>query len=232
MAGPTNTKSEFIYVNMFQGKFIIRCEEDSPDPEKRKRKLSDGREIWEVPYGKLEEMTLADIRIDRHDQFGESFEWIMIADNQYYLLRFGMRSPVMSMVMNRLENIAVDKPFTLNAWKPKDEDKTVITIWQNGAQVTKARERDKNLPPAKQITVNNELVWDFSDQINLYKEIVSSIRPHLPGVSQSMAAVAQEQSEPAPATSTAGPSHGAGFKEEPHGPATDGKGDGKDDLPF
>jgi hypothetical protein len=236
MAGPTKTTSQFTYVNIFQGKFVIRCNQDDPDPDKRMRKTKDGTEIWEIPYGKLEDMMLADIREAEHDQYGKSWEIIMEAGNNYYLLRIGKRSPVSNMFLSRLENIVLDKPITLTAWMPDGEDKNIISIWQDGQKVERAhtRENPNGLPEAKQMVVNNELVWDFSEQITFYSELVKSLRPHMAGVHREAAAVAQEQATaPPPATKQSGPAkQEAAFKEEPHGPGTQADDDNQDDLPF
>lgn len=226
MAGPAKNQSQFIYVGVFEGKFVIRCKEDDPDPDKRSRKNKLGEVIWEIPYGKLEDMMLADIREASHDQYGKSWEIIMEAGNDYYLLRLGKRSRLSSMFLSRLENIQLNKPFTLTSWYTDDE-KNVITIWQDGEKVERAhsRENPNGLPEAKQTTVNGELVWDFSDQIKFYSGVVESLRPHMQGVDHDMQQVAQEQSKPAPKTKKKGPA-----KQQP---ATQGNlYEDEDDLPF
>ncbi len=222
MAGPTKTQSQFIYINVFQGKFVIRCKEDDPDPDKRSRKTKNGDVIWEIPYGKLEDMMLADIREAEHDQFGKSWEIIMQAGNEYYLLRIGKRSPMSNMFLSRLENILLDKPFTLTAWMPDGEEKNIIQLWQDGKKVERAhtREQPNGLPEAKQTVVNNELVWDFSEQIIFYSELVKSLRPHMAGVHHEAAQVAREQAAPPPESAPVA------------GPTKDNAAEETDDLPF
>lgn len=227
MSGLTNTESLFTYVNTFQGKFTVRTKEDDHNPEKRERVTSEGNKIWEIPYGKLEDVYLADIREATHEQYGASWEFIFMADNKYYLLRIGKNSPISSMILNRLENIDLKKIVTLSAWQPKGEDKTIITLWQEGKQIERVytKENPGALPPPEQKEINGKPVWDWTEQLVYWSELVKSLKPHMQGVHAEAAQVAQEQATVKPPEMTGGgPAHGTTTP-----PATQEEAD---DLPF
>lgn len=220
----------FTYINFMRGKFTLRVPEDDPHEDKIKRLNKNNINVYERHFDKLSDVFLADVREAEHDEYGPSYEFIFQDQNEYLFLRLSKKSRIATMILNKLENITLDKVFTIRGYYFTDDDKSAIGIYQDGVKLQNVYTKDNPgaLPPPKKIKVSGVDTWDWTEQLVYWSELIKSLKPHMLGVNEVAAQVAQAQAEAPPQEPVAAEA------PKQSGLANDGPTaeDETDDLPF
>ena len=155
------------YVQIFDGKFVSRVNENEPGAVSRVNK--NDKVVWELHYDGWEGM-LEDISCDEDGKFGKELV-VQMEDVKIFAPWSGRHT---KQLLNRLPNVDPTKPVALVPYKftPDDEPNKIISGWnveQDGKKVDMAFERD-DVPPMEQIEVKGNLVWDDTEQLKFLEE--------------------------------------------------------------
>ncbi len=222
----------FTFYNIFKGKFTSKAPDDYTGEDLVERINKEGKAVRERHFNRLEDILLVDIKEEEHDEYGKSYNFFFMDGNEYIKVKVSAGSSVASGIMVRLENILLEKSIDIELYFfPKDKEnpkeRTHLNIWQDGKKLGKVYTKDNpgKLPQPVEREINNEMVWDWTEQRKYWSSLIKSMVLVLPGVHQETAQVAQEQDttpkEPVQETAPT-------FKQTP--PLT--QEDEADDLPF
>lgn len=172
------TKTKYNYYSTFNGKISRSFNEKPKDLETVERINKSLVTKYEQYFDSINEVFLTGVKIKK-DKFGESLE-IKFNSDAYgaSILTVGIKSNYYRCFMERLPNIDLSLPVTINVWTIKADDpkKDRHGFWmaQNGRKVAKfySKETPNGLPQPNILVVNKENVFDWSAQMDFYEDLL------------------------------------------------------------
>lgn len=170
------------HVTIFDGKFEVRVKADTPNSVSRVNK--DGDTIHALIYKGVSGI-ITDIKKEISEYKGKKFSSmkIFLQDGEdMQVLSLPYNSGTTSAFYHMIENVDLSKPVVFSASKDKEKDKTSLFMSQDKENVkwkyTKAwGEANPHLPQKpqwKQVTVKGELVWDNTDEVLFFENIMKT----------------------------------------------------------
>ena len=172
------TKIGFKYVKLKDGKLFLSTDKENS-----------------TPYDELEGR-IVDIGTKKDTFEGTVIERIYVVmdsgDGELYNLSFNIDGSYASSFMNFVRGVNFSEPLTL---KPvarteikdgKEIKRLSILIEQDGKFMKAYHTKDNpnGLPPMQKVTVSGKTMWDKTDMINFYKEVIANVlKPALTGAS-------------------------------------------------
>jgi len=247
----------FLYTSIIDGKFVVKAKDDDRSDKIVERVNAEGKTVREYHYRALKNVTLADIKVSKHETYGKSWEIYLIDGNQYICWKQSTKGALGSNFLKMVEGLDLKEPFTIVPGWDKEKEKSQVFVSQGTYTDNEGNKKPKYLksnypkppegeespcPMGEVITVNDEPVWDFTKQNRfLWEKVVMSIKPFLPGVHAGMAEAAQSQDTTTKTDRTEHVSENVGPEPEylNEGPQTSEESNGfsdsedeTDDLPF
>lgn len=171
------TKTKYNYYSMLNGKISRTFKEKPSDVETVTRTNKSGNVVYDQHFDNLQEVMMTGVRM-KTDDYGE---WLEIKFNSdtygASIFTIGITSGYYRSFMERLPNIDLNYPVTINAWElTTDKGSIKRGLWfsQNNHKVEKyyTKETPNGLPQSKVVVVNKKNVYDWTDQLNFYEEVL------------------------------------------------------------
>ncbi len=128
---------------------------------------------WEGEYGKMWKLKFKD-----HEA----------GNDENYIVNIPYKSGYFDGFVKRIEAVDLSKPIKISPYLIANEegiDRAFFGIWQ-GKKIESLYTKDnqythnnRKLPELKQTTVNNEVVWDSTERMLFYENIISAIQSDL-----------------------------------------------------
>jgi len=229
----------YTYTGIVKGLFWVKAKDDDHNEKIVERKDAEDKIVRGYQYKKLSKVLLVEIKETFHEKYKHSWEFYLLDGNQYVCWKMSKKSPIAAMFLKRIENLELDTPFTLVAGYDKENEKSMVGVWQNEGWVQSKYPKPKEGEPASEspqptlTKVNDEDVWDWTEPNTFFHNMVEEIRQFLPGMDVAAQQVAKEQERPEPEEHL--PPETAGDKPDVSEPETlppsqeEAEGD---DLPF
>lgn len=160
--GLENRMTGKTFVNIFNGKFVIRTDEKTPGAISRLNK--NNKKVWELHYNNLKGV-LTSITKKAHDDFGMMWE-IQLTDDKDYVLNIpyggGQSFKFFTKVMMVPD---IDAPIEVGV--QLTDEKTQFFISQNGASMKTYWNKDnkRDLPELKIMKFKGKDQYDDTDQM-------------------------------------------------------------------
>jgi hypothetical protein len=173
--GTKQSEGKKVYLSVVGGKLTQRCEESTPGAVKRVNKM--GKEVYELHHNFVSGM-MTGIALRESAEFGDSYEVFLEEVGEVYVINIPISGRVSNGILSRLPNIDLTSPVEIRTFmitdKESGKEKSFSSVYQNGLKIEPAftREKPNGLPPLEQKKVKGQLVWDDSEQIEFYKELV------------------------------------------------------------
>lgn len=169
------------YLTIMEGKIIQRVEKDTENAEKRINKL--GKTVYELKYDSLVGI-IADIKIDEHEEYGKFWNITIRDIDEVFVLQIPYNSGNASGFLKRIESVDLNQPVKFRPYYIEDDGKfkAHLVLYQGGNKIESNYTKDNpnGLPPLEQKTVNNRVVWDSTEQMTYFENIINEkIRPKL-----------------------------------------------------
>ncbi len=196
----------YIYTGIVKGLFWVKAKDDDHNEKIVDRKIVD-RATAEVTivrgyqYKKLSKVFLVDIKESFHEKYKHSWEFYLLDGNQYVCWKMSKKSPIGAMFLKRIENLILDTPFTLVAGWDKENEKSMVGVWQNEGWVPSKYPKPKEGEPPSELpqpTQDEDGDWDWSEPNKFWHKMVEEIRPFLSGMDPAAQQVAVEQAREEP----------------------------------
>lgn len=172
-----------MYFSVRGGKFVKKVDEDKVVyGTTGERTNKNGVKVMEDYIDSLDNVHITNVVLSVND-YGE-FCQISLSSEKFgsCVLSVGVNSNYYKSFMNRLEGFNLSKPLDIKAYEMITEKNTTKTgLWfiQNGLKVASfyTKEDPKGLPQAKVLVVNKKNVYDFTDQLYFYEELLKKTFP-------------------------------------------------------
>ncbi len=166
-------------MNIFDGKFAIRCKENTANAVKRTNKL--GKEVHELHYESLSNVIITSItKVDNKD-YGFGWEIGLSEADEQFILNLPYSGRQTNGLFRRLPNIDLKSPITLNSYKIEDDKKpdtykTFLTVYQGGKKVDTyfTKENPNGLPQLEIIKVKGKDTWDDTKQMEFIEKMINT----------------------------------------------------------
>ena len=189
------------YVSIFDGKFEVKVKEGTPNSVSRVNK--DGKTIHALIYKDVSGV-IVDIKKEIKEHQGKKFSSMNIyleSPSGMGVLSLPYNSGTTSAFYHMIENVDLSKPVVFSASKDKEKDKTSLFMSQDKENVKwkytlawkAANPTLPQKPDWKQVTVKGELVWDNTDEVLFFENIMKTkILPVLRAKKEQAAATAAD----------------------------------------
>lgn len=165
-----------IYLNISDGK-IVRQHQNPVEGVTVTRENKNGKNVHEEFFRSLTGH-LKNIR-SKETPFGMVWEITLEDDGEEFVLSWNYSSRYTNHFFRALPNVVVNEPLTINPWAMKDKNdssKTAIglTLYQNKEKIPFAYDKENpgDMPELKQKKVKGKAVWDDSDQLEFFENMV------------------------------------------------------------
>lgn len=177
-----DNRSEGKYFTILGGKFSQRVQESTEGAVQRTNKL--GKVVFEKYHDSFT-AKLIDIKIT-DGAYGKSWEFHFRDNGEIFKLQLGYSNSFATALLKMLPNIDLTKPMKLSpSVKEVDgKNKSSLFVNQDGVAIKHAFTKDNpnGLPQMVQVKVKGNLVWDDTDRLVFFKEMVETkILPQLEG---------------------------------------------------
>jgi hypothetical protein len=165
-----------IYLNISDGK-IVRQHANPIEGVTVTRENKNGKNVHEEFFRSVTG-ALTNIR-SKETPFGMVWEITLQDNGEEFVLSFNYSSRYTNHFFRALPNVDLMEPVTINPWSMKDKNdpsKTVagLTLYQNKEKIPFAYDKENpgDMPELKQKKVKGKTVWDDSDQLEFFENMV------------------------------------------------------------
>lgn len=173
MALSNSQSTSAVFLSVVGGKISQKVKPETPNAVKRVNKM--GNDIYELQFTKLSGI-LNDVKLKEDDTYGNQYELYLQDADENYVLQVPQSGRLASSFLSRLPNIDRTSYIEINTWASEEDGKTkqFLTVRQNNKVVQPyfSKDNPNGLPALEQKKVKGQLVWDDSEQIEFYKELV------------------------------------------------------------
>jgi hypothetical protein len=175
-------RKKITYLTIFEGKFAIRVEANTPGAVSRTNKL--GKVVHEIFFDQFSGL-LVGISTKESADYGKSWVFEFRDGNETFQLQTSYSSSTASRILKTLPNVQLSHPMTLvSSMKMVDgKNKTSLFILQHGNPIKQAytREVPNGLPEMESLIVKGNQVWDDTKQLAFLAAMIEKdIIPNLP----------------------------------------------------
>lgn len=160
-----------VYLNIFNGKFVVRSDENDAQAVSRTNK--NGSTVWERHYDKMTNCILESAKIVQVENMGAQIKLAVVSDGELYEIGFSVDSKYGSSFLWKASFIDVSKKFDITPYSFTDKEgknMTGFNILQDGVKVATTF-AEGEVPTG--VKKGNEALgykWDFSDRTNFLVE--------------------------------------------------------------
>jgi hypothetical protein len=173
MALSNSQSTSTVFLSVVGGKISQKVKPETPGAVKRVNKM--GNDIYELQFSKLSGI-LNNVKLKEDDTYGNQYEIYLQDADENYVLQVPQSGRLASSFLSRLPNIDRTGYVEINTWATEEDGKTkqFLTVRQQDKVVQPyfSKDNPNGLPPLEQKKVKGQLVWDDSEQIEFYKELV------------------------------------------------------------
>lgn len=192
-----------IYLNISDGK-IVRQHQNPIEGVTVTRENKNGKVVHEEFFRSVTG-TLKGIR-SKETPFGMVWEITLEDGGEEFVLSWNYSSRYTNHFFRALPNVSLVDSLTINPWSMKDKNdssKTAIglSMYQNKEKIAFAYDKDNpgDMPELKQKKVKGKTVWDDSDQLEFFENMVKdTVMPALQSKAIAGASVDDADPEEAP----------------------------------
>lgn len=169
--GLENRMTGKTFVNIFNGKFVIRTDEKTPMAISRQNKK--GNKVWELHYNSLKGVMTGITKKDNPD-FGLMWE-IQLSDDKDYVLNIPYGGGQSFKFFTKLVMVPdLDQPIEVGV-QLKDE-KTHFFISQKSVAMKTFWNKDnkRGLPELRQVKRNGKPAWDDTEQMEYIENFLDT----------------------------------------------------------
>jgi len=215
MSDLIGNEESMMYVSTFEGKFVIKVSEHTPNAVTRTNK--NGKVVHEKQFNVING-TIVDIS-EKDSDFGKRWMFTIEAGGKKLSLESSQKGSLATTIINRLPNMNIAQPIKIKIAYNASKERTMFFVSQNDTNVedkyqkwnkeSKEWERFFAYPSWEKVMIDGEEKYDASKQIAFGKKVVKKYF-----ADAYVAAVPVVEKEPA--------------YEEPSNPDTEEE----DDIPF
>jgi hypothetical protein len=173
MALSNSQSTSTVFLSVVGGKISQKVKPETPGAVKRVNKM--GNDIYELQFSKLSGI-LKNVKLKEDDTYGNQYEIYLEDVGEGYVLQMPQSGRLASSFLSRLPNMDRTGYIEIGTWATEEDGKTkqFLTVRQNDKVVPPyfSKDNPNGLPPLEQKKVKGQLVWDDSEQIEFYKELV------------------------------------------------------------
>lgn len=214
-----DTQGNRTFLQIMKGKLIMKVDEGTDGAIARVNKMNNT--VHEL-YFKSLEGHLVYINTKEHEEYGKSWGIGLQDGEVVYEVQVNYTSGYAMGFLKRIESVELTQKIKICPYYiPKegtDKHTETLVIYQNGNKIESNYTKDNpnGLPEWEKITVNNEVKWDSTKQMQYFEDMLAEkVKPNLPELEAPTGGLSNEPVAEAPAETASEGTTAAAEEEEP-----------------